>query len=123
MQEGRLQIVGGIDVMHDNNMPGPESIVHQMLYGKTYYREKLGVDVTAGWAIDTFGHNAQMPQILKLAGYKSYWFRRGVPNLDLPGEFLAGYRRHRDPGILAAAWLRNVLRIAIEPARVQGFRQ
>ncbi len=87
VKEGRLQIVGGTDVMHDNNMPGPESIVHQMLYGKTYFREKLGVDVTAGWAIDTFGHNAQMPQILKLAGFKSYWFRRGVPNLNLPAEF------------------------------------
>src|SRR5580700_1220828 len=46
VKEGRLQIVGGTDVMHDNNMPGPESIVHQMLYGKTYFREKLGVDVT-----------------------------------------------------------------------------
>jgi alpha-mannosidase len=87
VREGRLQIVGGVDVMHDNNMPGAESIVHQMLYGKTYFREQLGVDVTAGWAIDTFGHNAQMPQILNLAGFKSYWFRRGVPNLDLPAEF------------------------------------
>src|SRR5262245_3734610 len=28
VNEGRLQIVGGVDVMHDNNMPGPESIVH-----------------------------------------------------------------------------------------------
>jgi len=86
VKEGRLEIVGGMDVMHDNNMPGGESIVHQLLYGKTWYREHLGVDVTTGWAVDTFGHNAQMPQILKLAGFKSYWFRRGVPTLDLPGE-------------------------------------
>lgn len=87
VKEGRLQIVGGVDTMHDNNIPGGESVVRQMLYGKGYYREKLGVDVTAGWALDTFGHNAQMPQILKLAGYKSYWCRRGVPHLNLPAEF------------------------------------
>jgi hypothetical protein len=35
-----------------------------------------------------FGHNAQMPQILKLAGMKSYWFQRGVPDTGAPSEFL-----------------------------------
>jgi alpha-mannosidase len=44
--------------------------------------------VTTGWALDTFGHNAQMPQILKLAGMKSYWFQRGVSGVDTPSEFL-----------------------------------
>ncbi|HZT32298.1 MAG TPA: glycoside hydrolase family 38 C-terminal domain-containing protein [Bryobacteraceae bacterium] len=102
VKEGRLEIVGGVDVMHDNNMPGPESIVHQMLYGKSYYREALGVDVTAGWGLDTFGHNAQMPQILKLAGFKSYWFRRGVPTLKLPAEF---FWRGIDGSQIAAYWL------------------
>jgi alpha-mannosidase len=48
----------------------------------------LGVDVTVGWNLDTFGHNAQMPQILKLAGYKSYWFFRGVSSLNTPSEFM-----------------------------------
>ena len=83
VSEGRLQLVGGIDTMHDNNMPGGESIVHQMLYGKGYYRKKLGVDIKVGWALDTFGHNAQMPQLLRLAGLQSYWFRRGVPSMPV----------------------------------------
>jgi len=85
--EGRLEIVGGTDTMHDTNMPSGESIVRQMLYGKTYLRKELGVDVTVGWGIDTFGHSAQMPQLLKLAGYKSLWFVRGVPNRQMPSEF------------------------------------
>jgi len=88
VSEGRLQLVGGIDTMHDNNMPGGESIVHQLLYGKGYYRKKLGVDIKVGWALDTFGHNGQMPQLLRLAGIQSYWFRRGVPSMDLPAEFM-----------------------------------
>ena len=88
LAEGRLQIAGGTDTMHDNNMPSGESIVHQYLLGKSYFREKLGYDVTTGWALDTFGHNAQMPQILKLAGMKSYWFQRGVPTAETPSEFL-----------------------------------
>ena len=86
--EGRLAIVGGTDVMLDVNMPGGESFVRQVLYGKGYFRAKLGVDVTVGWQLDTFGHHAQMPQLLKLAGYKSFWFMRGVSGWDVPAEFL-----------------------------------
>lgn len=84
----RLEIVGGTDIMPDVNMPSGESIVRQILYGKGYYRDKLGVEVTVGWNLDTFGHHAQMPQLLKLAGYKSYWFFRGVHSLDTPSEIL-----------------------------------
>ena len=49
IEQGRLAIVGGTDVMPDVNMPGGESFVRQMLYGKGYFRKKLGVDVTVGW--------------------------------------------------------------------------
>jgi alpha-mannosidase len=72
--------------MHDNNMPSGESTVRQYLFAKRYFREKLGYDVTTGWGLDTF-HNAQMPQILNLAGMKSYWFQRGVPGIETPSEF------------------------------------
>ena len=88
LHEGRLQIVGGNDVMLDVNIPSGESWVRQVLYGKGCYRSKLGIDVSVGWALDTFGHHAQMPQLLKLAGYKSYWFQRGVHGTDVPSEFL-----------------------------------
>lgn len=88
LAQGRLQITGGTDTMHDNNMPSAESIVHQYLLGKSWFRERLGYDVTTGWGLDTFGHNAQMPQILRLAGMKSYWFQRGVSAPDTPSEFL-----------------------------------
>lgn len=88
VQEGRLAIVGGMDVMPDVNMPGGESFVRQVLYGKGYFRQKLGVDVTVGWQLDTFGHHPQMPQLLKLGGYKSFWTQRGVTAPDTPSEFL-----------------------------------
>ena len=88
VDEGRLAIVGGTLVMLDVNMPGGESFVRQVLYGKGYFRKALGVDVTVGWQLDTFGHHAQMPQLLKLAGYKSFWFMRGVSGWDVASEFL-----------------------------------
>jgi alpha-mannosidase len=86
--EGRLQLVLGMDVMPDVNMPGGETFIRQILYGKGYYREQLGVDVSNCWLIDTFGHHAQLPQLLRLAGYKTFWFSRGVPSRQHPSEFL-----------------------------------
>ncbi len=88
VDQRRLAIVGGFDVMPDVNMPGGESFVRQVLYGKGYFRKKLGVDVTVGWQLDTFGHHPQMPQLLKLGGYKSFWFFRGVADWKTPSEFL-----------------------------------
>jgi alpha-mannosidase len=88
VSQGRLAIVGGDDVMLDVNIPGGESWIRQVLYGKGYYHRELGVDVRTGWGLDTFGHHAQMPQLLKLAGYDSYWFQRGVPKGQSASEFL-----------------------------------
>ena len=69
-------------------MPGPESLVRQILYGKGYFRRELGVDVHIGWQLDTFGHHAQIPQVMRLAGYRSIWAQRGVPDLSLPSELI-----------------------------------
>ncbi len=87
VREGRLGIVGGMDVMPDDVKPGGELFVRQMQYGKAYCKEQLGVDVTTAWMLDTFGHNPQMPQILTQAGFTAFWFCRGVPNNNLPSEF------------------------------------
>jgi alpha-mannosidase len=87
--EGRLEIVCGLNVMPDDNMPSGESFVRQMLYAKGYCRNVLGVEVKTGWLLDTFGHHAQIPQILRLAGYDCFWFSRGVEDRSkMPSDFL-----------------------------------
>jgi alpha-mannosidase len=86
--EGRLALVGGTDTMLDVNMPGGESWVRQVLYGKRFFGERLGLSTTIGWQLDTFGHHAQMPQLLKLSGLRSFWFFRGVPAWEAPTDFL-----------------------------------
>jgi alpha-mannosidase len=88
LAEGRLQLAGALDVMPDDNMPGGETFIRQMQYGKGYYRSTLGVDVTTGWLLDSFGHHAQLPQLLTLGGFRTFWFFRGVPKQDHPAEFL-----------------------------------
>jgi alpha-mannosidase len=88
IEEGRLEIAGGLDVMVDANIPGGESFVRQVLYGKGFFRRVLGVEVTSGWLLDTFGQNAQMPQLLKLSGYRAHWCWRGAADYDRPAEYL-----------------------------------
>src|ERR1700730_1535856 len=80
--EKRLEIVGCTEVMSDDNLPSGESFVRQLLYGEAYCREALGTDPKVSWMIDTFGHHAQMPQILRQAGFRSFWFYRGVENAE-----------------------------------------
>jgi alpha-mannosidase len=88
LAEGRLQIAGGMDVMPDVNMPGGETTLRQIEYGKTYLKQALGIDVNCAWLVDTFGHNAQMPQILRHGGYDTFFFSRGVNRENFPAEFL-----------------------------------
>ncbi len=87
VKEGRLGIVGGMNVMPDVVKQGGELLVRQIQYGKQYCLDALGLDVTTAWQLDTFGHHPQIPQILKQSGFTSFWFCRGVPNTQMPSEF------------------------------------
>ena len=68
VKEGRWEVIGGMWVEPDLNMPDGESLVRQILVGKTYFRNKFGVDVKIGWNPDSFGYNWQLPQIYKKSG-------------------------------------------------------
>lgn len=68
VKEGRWEMVGGMWVEPDLNMPDGESLVRQLLIGKRYFKEKFGVDVRIGWNPDSFGYNWQLPQIYKKSG-------------------------------------------------------
>jgi alpha-mannosidase len=68
VKQGRWELVGGMWVEPDLNMPDGESLVRQLLVGKRYFKEKFGVDVRIGWNPDSFGYNWQLPQIYKKSG-------------------------------------------------------
>jgi alpha-mannosidase len=68
IKEGRWEIVGGMWVEPDLNMPDGESLVRQLLVGKRWYKQAYGVDVRIGWNPDSFGYTWQLPQIMKKSG-------------------------------------------------------
>jgi alpha-mannosidase len=68
VKEGRWEVIGGMWVEPDLNMPAGESLTRQILVGKRYFQKKFGVDIKIGWNPDSFGYNWQLPQIYKKSG-------------------------------------------------------
>jgi len=88
IKAGKLEIVDGQYLMADTMLPGGEVLVRNILLGKRYCKEKFGVEVPVAWVADSFGMNAQLPQIYKKLGYKWLAFRRGARADIKESEFL-----------------------------------
>jgi alpha-mannosidase len=72
VEAGRFEAVGAMWVEPDCNIPSGESLVRQLVHGKRFWRDELGVDTDGLWLPDVFGYSAAMPQILAAAGVE--WF-------------------------------------------------
>ena len=87
VKEGRWEIAGGWYIQPDCNIPSGESFARQGLYSQRYFREKFGKTAQTGYNVDSFGHNGNLPQILKKSGMDYYVFSRpGTHEKDLPRD-------------------------------------
>ncbi len=80
VKEGRWGIVGGWFLQPDCNTPCGESFARHALISQRYFKEKFGITVKTGYNVDSFGHNAGLPQILKKSGIDNYVFMRPMKN-------------------------------------------
>ena len=87
VQQGKIEIADGEYLMADTMLANGETLVREILFGKKYLKEKFGIDVPVMWGADSFGYNAQLPQIYKKSGYKYFAFRRGADKKKF-SEFL-----------------------------------
>jgi alpha-mannosidase len=85
--EGRWEIVGGMWIEPDCNIPSGESLVRQGLYGQRFFQREFGKRATVGFNPDTFGHPGMLPQLLQGMGMTHYVFMRpeAVGERDYPG--------------------------------------
>ena len=86
VKEGRWVPVNGWWVQPDCNMPDAESFARQALYSQLYYHEKFGKICRTGYNVDSFGHNAMLPQLLTKGGMRCYVMMRpnNKENPDIP---------------------------------------
>src|SRR5215467_2687293 len=77
LDAGRLE-VGPSYVLPDEILVGGESLVRNLLLGRRVCRH-FGVEPSgAGYLPDSFGHPAQLPQILAGFGIRTFLFSRGL---------------------------------------------
>nr|WP_300339754.1 alpha-mannosidase [Actinomyces sp.] len=69
---GQWDVVGGMWVESDTNLPSGESLVRQLTSGLRWMQRELGVRPDCLWLPDSFGYTGAMPQIARLAGMR--WF-------------------------------------------------
>ncbi len=72
IKAGKWECEGAMWVEADCNLSSGESLVRQVLYGKRFFQEELGVDNRVLWLPDVFGYSAALPQILRKSGVD--WF-------------------------------------------------
>lgn len=78
IRSGRLA-VGPWYILPDEFLVSGEATVRNLLFGKKV-TAPFGEVQKVGYMPDSFGHIAQIPQILKLAGIDSFIFSRGMGN-------------------------------------------
>src|SRR3972149_3960418 len=61
VNENRWEIVGGMWVEPDCNLPDGVSWSRQLLYGQKFFEENFGRRAVIGWNPDSFGYNRNMP--------------------------------------------------------------
>lgn len=69
---GRWEVEGAMWVEADCNLSSGESLVRQILYGKSFFKNEFGVDSKVLWLPDVFGYSAALPQILRKSGVDKF---------------------------------------------------
>lgn len=80
---GQWDPVGGLWNESDDNLPSGEGLARSFLYGQRYFKSKFGKYAVTGWLPDSFGHNWQLPQIMRQAGIRYFYHMRCGNGLEL----------------------------------------
>ncbi|XP_049637605.1 epididymis-specific alpha-mannosidase-like [Suncus etruscus] len=74
--EGRLEFVGGGQVMHDEAVTHMDDQILQLTEGHGFLYETFGIRPQFSWQVDSFGASATTPTLLALAGFHAHVISR-----------------------------------------------
>jgi alpha-mannosidase len=72
IKERRWEPVGAMYIEPDGNLPGGESMIRQILFGKRFLKDEFGIDAQICWLPDVFGVMYTLPQILVKSGVRYF---------------------------------------------------
>jgi len=122
VKAGKWHVMGGWWLQPDCNLPAGESLVRQILLGKTWFKKHLGVEPRTAMNVDPFGHSRGLVQILAKSGHDSYLFCRPLTSDQvLPGQDFRwlGYDGSEVLGHRVLEWYNSGLGVAA--AKVEGW--
>ncbi|MDW8319613.1 MAG: glycoside hydrolase family 38 C-terminal domain-containing protein, partial [Anaerolineae bacterium] len=123
VRAGHIIADGGMWVEADTNLSGGESLIRQILHGRRYFREVLGVDSRILWLPDVFGYSGALPQILVGCGmegfatqkitwaynggepfpYNTFWWE-GIDGTAIPAHIFTEYNSEMRPSAVLDRW-------------------
>ncbi|MGI6495563.1 MAG: hypothetical protein ACOX5G_05660 [Kiritimatiellia bacterium] len=78
---GRWEVVNGWWVQADTNLPSHDALRATARLGRDWFARHLGVaDIPVGYLVDTFGHGAYLPSLLRETGQECFVFMRPGPH-------------------------------------------
>lgn len=105
VRAGKIDLVGGVFVQQDTNMPSGKSQLENIVYGNRYMIKNFGVKPTIAWNPDAFGINAQLKEMYEKAGYRAFIHWRGVSNRYSSHQ---ARRETENIGRLAEVWWKGL---------------
>ncbi len=127
IRDGRWIAEGAMWAEPDTNMTSGESLIRQVVHGKRFFKDELGVDSQMLWLPDSFGYSAALPQILKGCGVKylvtqkifwsynegdrfpyHYFTWQGADGTAIDTFLPTSYTYRTDPKEICEAWNKRV---------------
>jgi len=123
VRQKRVIADGGMWVEADTNISGGESLIRQILYGKQFFEQELGVKSDILWLPDVFGYSGALPQILHGCGmkgfatqkitwaygggepfpYNIFWWE-GIDGTTIPAHIFTEYNSQTSPRFIFERW-------------------
>ena len=117
IKEGRWEAEGAMWLECDANLVSGESFIRQIVYGKRFMKDELGVENRSLWLPDVFGYSAALPQILRKCGVdtffttKIYWNEtnqfphdvfmwKGIDGTEIFSVFSKDYVKRLQPDVV-----------------------
>ena len=103
IKDGRWKVGGSSVDENDANIPSPESLLRQILYGNRWFQREFGTESIDFMLPDCFGFQAFLPSVFAHAGLRGFSTQKLVWGLPFPIPFSVGYWEGPDGnGVLAA---------------------
>ena len=130
---GRIIADGAMWVEADTNLSGGESLIRQVLYGKQFFRQELGIESDILWLPDVFGYSGALPQILSGCKCKGFTTQKitwayhggepfpyntflweGIDGTSIPAHIFTDYNSLTRPSALLERWNTRLQSLGID---------